>query len=139
MTMEESFKDIKKKLSKLPLKAKEKLLTGGVRAAAKTVQTEAKQQAPVDTGTLKRSIRIQKAPKKQQGLYDVVFYITVKSKIKVKGVIQSAFYAHMLEFGTIKMAAQPFMRPAFDKSDKESIEAAHKYIKKRFSKFAKEL
>jgi len=27
---------------------------------------------------------------------------------------QGAFYAHMIEFGTVKMSARPFLRPAFN-------------------------
>jgi len=136
MTMEQSFRDIKKKLKKLPLKAKEKLLTGAVRAGANTVRDEARQKAPVDTGLLKRSIQTVKG---KPSLYEVKFFVVTKSKIKLKGIQKSAFYAHMIEFGTIKMAAQPFMRPAFENSDKESIEAAHKYIHKKMDKFTRSL
>jgi len=139
MTMEQSFKAIKKKLKKLPLKAKEKLLTGAIRAGANTVRDEARQKAPVDTGLLKRSIQTIKGNIKYNRLYEVKFFVVTKSKIKLRGLQKSAFYAHMIEYGTIKMPAQPFMRPAFENADKKSIEAAHKYIHKKMEKFTRSL
>ena len=35
-----------------------------------------------------------------------------------------AWYAHLVEFGTVKMAAQPFFRPAFDESKDNMADAA---------------
>jgi len=143
MTMDESFLKMKKSLKKLPLQAKEKLLTGATRAAANVIKDEAKDNVPVDTGLLKRSIKTVKGRKKDNGLYEIKYYVAVKSKVKYTQLktkyTGSAYYARMIEYGTIKMAAQPFMRPAFDNADTRSIKAAHKYVAKALPKFTKGL
>lgn len=64
--------------------------------AAAMVETEAKRIVPVRTGTLQRSIHTEH-PK--QGEW------TVGSKIH---------YAGFVEYGTRKMAAQPYLRPAWE-------------------------
>jgi HK97 gp10 family phage protein len=38
-----------------------------------------------------------------------------------KGKMRDAFYWRFLEFGTVKMAARPFMRPAFDVSSQQAL------------------
>ena len=143
MTMDESFKAIQQKLKHLPLQAKEKLLTGATRAAANVVRDEAKENVPIDTGLLKRSIKTQKGRKADNGLYEIKYYVVVKSKVKYTLLktkhTGAAYYARMIEYGTIKMQAQPYMRPAFDNADTRSIKAAHKYVNKQLPKFTKAL
>ena len=70
----------------------------GLDKAALLVLRRAKQKTPVDTGTLKLSeIKIDVSPAER----DVVAF---------------ADYSVYVEFGTYKMAAQPYMRPALDES-----------------------
>lgn len=63
---------------------------------AKEIRDEAKRLAPVDTGNLRDSI----------DCFKIVDYWYVGSPLS---------YAAMVEFGTIKMAAQPYLRPAIEK------------------------
>lgn len=62
------------------------------------MQTEAQKLAPVDTGNLKRSIRLELLKGGMAG-----------------AVISSADYSGYQEFGTRFMAAQPYMGPAWRK------------------------
>lgn len=72
---------------------------GNQRAAlqAQAIRTAAVLAAPVDTGRLRQSIGVQKIG---QGHYRVGTNVQ---------------YAFLVEFGTRKMAAKPFLRPAFEK------------------------
>lgn len=66
-----------------------------LRKAAKAVERGAKSRAPVDTGTLQRDI-----------------YSAVRGK--VAQIIAPTRYAQFNEYGTSKMAPQPFMVPALE-------------------------
>jgi HK97 gp10 family phage protein len=64
--------------------------------AGSSMQTEARDMAPVDTGTLVKSIQFRMG----KGGFEA----TVKAE---------AEYAGFVEFGTTKMRAQPYFVPAF--------------------------
>lgn len=70
--------------------------------AGTTLQTETKKHAPVRTGNLSRHIELSKV---KDGEIDV--YVDQQGP---------AYYGRMLEEGTSKMNARPFMYPAFHKS-----------------------
>jgi len=77
-----------KVMAEIERKSQEKLET-----AALMVERTAKQLAPVETGTLRRSIT----------------HKVTKNKAVVGSNVE---YAPHIEMGTVKMAAQPFLRPA---------------------------
>ncbi|MDD5406010.1 MAG: HK97 gp10 family phage protein [Sulfurovaceae bacterium] len=144
--MTESFANVQKALSKLPTHLQDRVVVGATRAAAQVVADEAKQNVPVDTGLLKKSIGVAQAKKSDTKLGHVKFYAVAKSKIRgtsqidvggQKGKLKykiHAWYAHMVEFGTSKMAAIPFMRPAFENSGEKSVSAFQEYALKRVDK-----
>lgn len=68
-----------------------------IKAATEKVQKTAKDLAPVDTGYLRGNIRRKMFP-----------------AIKAGMVYNSVEYAIYQEFGTVKMRASPFMRPALN-------------------------
>lgn len=73
--------------------------------AALLIERRAKEYAPVDTGTLRASIG---------------HVVNRMGRDTVKAVIGSNVeYAPYQEFGTYKMAAQPFLRPALENSRDE--------------------
>lgn len=69
---------------------------GATQSAGSRMQSEARDMAPVDTGTLVKSIQLRMG---KGGL---------EAEVKV-----GAFYGGYVEFGTVKMRAQPFFVPAF--------------------------
>lgn len=73
-----------------------------VRADGGTLQGRAQTYAPVDTSTLKRSIDLELL---DNGL-------TAKSEAHTD-------YAAYVEYGTRKMEAQPYMRPAYEQTAEE--------------------
>jgi len=71
------------------------LVAAEVQKAAFQIEARAKAVVAVDTGTLRRSIT------------------TVMSNGGLTGVVgPSVFYGKFIEFGTRRMGARPFMRPA---------------------------
>lgn len=99
-----------------------------LRKNAKKLQTAAQQRVHVDTGTLKQNIITTAERKPQSGRIEM--RVTVRAKARAyksssrtiqKGLVGQEyqhygplFYARFLEFGTSKMPAYPFLRPAWD-------------------------
>ncbi|AHE52635.1 HK97-gp10 family putative phage morphogenesis protein [Sphingomonas sanxanigenens] len=84
--------------------------------AGEIIADRARELVPVDSGDLRGSITVSDKVRAYdgQGLTlgiggPVTIYIGPQRGSKPDG-----FYGHMVEWGTVKMAAQPFMRPAFD-------------------------
>ncbi len=149
--MTDEFLQVKKALEKLPGVIQQKVVVGATRAAAKVVAEEAKERVPVDTGLLKKSIGVAKAKKSDTKTNHIKFYVVPKSKIlltskvsvggktgKLKAKV-NAYYAHMVEFGTSKMAARPFLRPAFENAGDKSVKEFQEYALKRVDKEVRKL
>ncbi len=144
--MTNEFLQVQKALEKLPGVLQQKVVVGASRAAAKVVADEAKENVPVRSGLLKKSISVRMVPKRKTEHGHVKFYVVPLSKVsfnskvtvngqsgKLKGKV-NAYYAHMVEFGTSKMAAHPFLRPAFENSADKSVKAFQAYALKRAEK-----
>ncbi|MNT67142.1 hypothetical protein D3C72_2052590 [compost metagenome] len=86
-------------------------------AGAREIFTEVKLRAPVDKGIYEG-----KHGPHPPGFLRSHIIIAYDDEVSVPGRIASylvtwskeAFYGRFLEFGTSKMAAQPFLRPAFE-------------------------
>ncbi len=87
-----------------------KVLRKVLRAGAKPVQLKAKATVPINTGALRKSIRV-KAGKRTRKKEMSVWVGTGDQDNMFTG---KTFYGGMVEYGTQNMAAQPFMRPAWD-------------------------
>jgi len=83
--------------------AVEKHMMDCLEVAGEQIAARARQRVPVATGKLKDTIRVVrlKGDPKQN--------VRVYAGNRIKG---GAFYAHMIEYGTVKMAAKPFLRPS---------------------------
>lgn len=140
--------DLMKVMDGLPAMIQRNAMRGALRAGANVIANEARRLAPVATGQLKASVRVSvrvdngvvKAFVKAGNRYKV-YKIGGKGRA-TKGAYKtaregggtdyhSAFYAHMVEFGTIKMRAHPFMRPALDGRKQEAVEAVAEYLRQR--------
>lgn len=73
-----------------------------VRLNGAELQAKAQRNAPVDTGTLKRSVGLE-----------------LSSGGLVATVEPTAEYAPYLEYGTRYMEAQPYLKPAFNEQEKQ--------------------
>ena len=90
-------------------------------AGAEVINKEVVNNAPERTGHAKKYLKVSKVSK-EKGIKVVKVGIS-------KGDNSEAFYLKFHEYGTSKMAARPFMRPAFERKRKEALEATHKVIK----------
>jgi len=130
------MKDLQKALKQFPKNVQKNICVGATRAVASEIAKDAKQHAPVRSGDLKRSIKVVKRKTRDESKIRFSIGAGGKIKWKVKGEQNSAipYYAHMVEFGTSKMAAQPFMRPAFEGQGPKGIKFYKDYAGKRIDK-----
>lgn len=104
-TKVEGFKELDDALAQLP-KATRRNVIGRVMKTVLTPMLEAaKQNVPVRTGKLRESLAI--TAKRHRGVKKV-------NEVERYLATQGAPHAHLQEFGTVDMAANPYMRPAWD-------------------------
>ena len=95
-------KKIDKLFKQLTDKVQKNVVKKAMRIGMKPLLDEVKQNVPVDTGATKNDIRI-RAGKRSRDRIEV----QVSSK-------NDNYIPKFLEFGTSKMAARPFYRPAYE-------------------------
>lgn len=148
------LKELSDALKELPNRIARNALRQSVYAGAKVIRDEAKTKAPVYTGpvsaghpppgTLKRSIIMKQIPEKSS-LVQQTFYVAVRHGKKYqrqgkKGTLsQDAFYWRFIEFGTVKMPARPFMRPAFESKKQLAVDAIKARLATRIEEEANKL
>ena len=109
------LEDIIKKLTDLPDKVEKKILRRSVRKGANVVKKTAQLYVPVREGKLKKSIKVIGIKAKP----GVIAFKVRPTGNKKRGV--SVFYDRFVEFGTSKMAAQPYMRTAYDEAGEDVL------------------
>ncbi len=146
----EGLRELAAGLRELPKVMENKILRGALRAAAEVVANEARYRCPVRTGQLKASIRVSTRVVNgrvicyvKAGSRYTVFRIGKKGRstkdayktIGANGGVdyQAAHYAFWIEFGTSKMAARPFMRPAFESKRDQAIATFTEYVQRRLA------
>jgi HK97 gp10 family phage protein len=85
----------------------------------------------VETGALSKSVIVKRLPKNQTPPGSSEHIVTVRGrgkKLKSGRRQDSAPYASKVEFGTVHMPAEPFLRPALDAGKNEAIEAMKKSL-----------
>jgi HK97 gp10 family phage protein len=121
------IKELELRLRSIGPKLAKKTMRGALRAVGKFWVEDVKGRVPVDTGDLQSSIagtvRIRRAGKGAIGTVTVGPRFDKKSTNRPGDMSQSpGVYGQFVEFGTDKMAAQPFLRPAFDATADRVIE-----------------
>ena len=121
----QGLSELLKNMRELPRAVEEKVLRAGVLAGAQLVK-----KAVVEmivrrrTGLTAKAVRVA-FNKKESTPGRKVYHVFVSQRVKMvydprtdryKGKSISAFYWHMIELGTVKKGADPFMRPGFDTS-----------------------
>lgn len=115
--------DLSGDLDKFAKDVREKVLFSGVAAMASVIYEAARTNAEANkkTGLLQSSIYRVYSPEKS----------TDESKMyRISWNKRTAPHGHLIEFGTSRAPAYPFMRPAFDRVN-EAIEAGKASMAKR--------
>lgn len=123
------FDELAAKLREIPIALRKRVLRNALAAGARVVRDDAKRNAPVlhlgsslkapyrKPGTVRAAIRVRTSKQARRG-GDVGVYVNVKPAKAAGRGAQSRndpFYWRFLEFGTKKMAARSFLRPAANK------------------------
>lgn len=126
----DGLKEMDKALRGLGAELGAKTLRGALMDAATPMLNEMKALVPIDKGGLKKTLgKRSKIDKKG---------VNAPAIIRVGAVRKGAWKAHFIEFGTSRTPAQPFIRPAFDKSD-EVIQRFKSRLGPRIEKAARKL
>lgn len=136
----EGFDKIRHTLAKLARLTNRDAVEDSLLQGAEVIAAEARNLVPVRSGNLRSSIAVVTNSRNvnfsggslSNGTYQV--YI---GPLQGKGQPHDGFYGHMIEFGTVKMAAQPFIRPAFDAQADRAINVTIKHISDEFDRLTK--
>lgn len=135
----EGLREIMEAMQALGPRVSRKHLRRSVMAGGRIVRDEAKGRAPMyhgkvakghpPPGTLKRAIAAARSNRSSGPGKEVVNIYVRQAKngsvgdAKIKAYSKlDAYYWRMVEFGTSKMAAQPFLRPAFEANKERCVD-----------------
>ncbi len=102
----EGVDDLMKRLGQLADEGR-KVEGAALRKGGDVMKASVEQEAPVQSGKLRRSIKRSGVRGDADGRYVLIW--------------PSAFYAHMVEFGTVKMRANPFTARGYESSRAETM------------------
>jgi HK97 gp10 family phage protein len=126
----EGLRELGEKMRLLDAKVSKRLAGRATGKAANGIKKLAKikiQSNPsIDTGSLLNAVIVKKIPKSQTTATSE-HIVTVrgrgKPKVSKKGVKQAqAPHASLIEYGTVHMKAEPFLRPAFDNGKEAALQ-----------------
>lgn len=122
----DGLKELAAAMRELPDRVAKNALRRAVSAGAIVVRNEARARAPVDTGEMRRDIQVKRernSAGQMVATYSVFVRSGKKSRLagKKRNVQRDSYYWRFVEFGTVKMAAKPFMRPAFESKKEAAV------------------
>ena len=137
------FRELERALAELPKATARNVLRRTLVKAGQPIAEKARDLVPVDSSQLKNSIVVSARIKNKVG--NAEFSAAMRSglgkeaavramrdarranqgsfaQMYVGPAVPAGFYGHLVEFGTSRMAAQPFMRPAWDAKQREALD-----------------
>ena len=134
----EGLDKLRRALLELPKELHKGPLRASVSAGAKVVQKQAALLAPIDEGTLKKAIYRSRSREGSSSVQEMAIVgVRYGKRFRRRGL--DAWYWRFIEFGTRKMRARPFMRPAFEQTKREQIEAIRDRLAKAIERAADKL
>ena len=149
ITMEiEGLKELDALLRKLPERVAGNALAAAVASGARVIRDDAIARAPVDTGAMQAQIYTKRV--RASNAFERTSIVGVRGgKAKYANNKRNrqqgragkeyanggkTYYWRFVEFGTSKMAAHPFLRPAFDAKQNEAVKAITERLDERIQK-----
>lgn len=112
--------ELQKKLAALPWALQRKIMRKALRLAGKPVLATAKAMVPVDTGALKKGLKLRAIKRNSRGIIGV--RVTTPSREALGLEKDEAYYPAVLEFGIQGKPAHPYMRPAIETNRSKSLD-----------------
>jgi len=131
----EGLSELMEKLRQLGPRLARNGLRAAVSAGAQVIRREVKARAPRDSGVLNRAIYIKQIREKSSPTQQT-FYVGARAGKRYQRKNLDAYYWRFLEFGTVKMQARPFLRPAFESKKVEAAERIKEKLAERIEKLA---
>lgn len=116
------FQELDRALKQLPKNIEQKVLRNIAGAGVRALAKQTKANAPVETGKLRKNITT-KTTRAKMG--KATGYVVIRTQGKAADA-KNAFYWRFVEFGTSKMSARPFIRPALDQASGRALDQARK-------------
>ncbi len=140
--------ELKARLARLPQAIQTKIAKGMVATGAAVFKDEAIRLAPEYTGTvqaghpppgtLKKAIYQQRLKEESVGTREAWRVSVYRGKEDKKNGVD-AYYAAMVEYGTVNMAARPYMRPAFELQRENAARVMGTYLTVALPKVVEDL
>ncbi len=112
-----------RKLAQMDRKVQNKMVRDGLKAGLQPILDEAKANAPVKRGLLKRSLKIRGAKRRRGTIGRAI--ITKEGFFKGE-----AFYAGFVEFGTKFIKPRKFIKRAFDRRKQQALDTTRREMAK---------
>lgn len=141
----QGLRELEKALLDLPKRLERRVLNSALMSGARLMVRDAKQRVPVATGELRRNIRAR--PDRPRDGHTATVIVGVRKlskaqlfKLRKKRINTSdPFYWRFVEFGTSRMAARPFLRPAFESQKVGAVAVIKDALRERIDKEAQKL
>jgi HK97 gp10 family phage protein len=130
----EGLRELGEKLRRMDAKMQKRVAPRATSRASQIVKKAAIRQVDanpsIETGSLRGAIVTKKVPKSETQDTSA-HYVTFRTKQsgRAKGKQRTAPHARFIEYGTVKMQAEPVLRPAFDQKAGEAQQEMIKVIR----------
>lgn len=138
------FREMAAKMRELGPRVARNTLRRATSSGAAVIRNDVRARAPTDTGEMKRDIQIKRSRDtngEMSAKYAVYVRVGAKSRLsgRARNVAKDSFYWIFNEFGTAKMAANPFMRPAFEAQKQAAVNKIGETLDEGIQKAARDL
>ena len=123
----EGAKELNRQLDSIPAAIRRKALRNSLTYGARVVRTEVRKRTPQRTRTLHWAVQSRVSLHKGTALVEITHG---------RGERRDAYFWHMQEYGMIRHAAQPFVRPGYDAWESRIIKEFERHLNRTLAQYA---